>query len=334
MSQDLVINGVTYNGVESISVPNTSGKTVQYHTDAVRYVEQELTEDQKAQARENIGLGEAFKAEIVQMVIESLGGNPVFGYVDANNNIIVSGNLADGSYAVKYEMENGSKVDIGNLVLDTNVYYTVTNSLTNCTNSNNATRAVQGESYSATITAKSGYELKSVSVTMGGSAVSVTNGKINIASVTGNIVITAVAEEIQASYNNLADPSSDDWWADSSLSSSADRRTGKTGFAVSNFIGPLNNGDIVRIKGIDTTGTIAEYRCAIYNSNKTLNTGFGTGALSALAGIGSKPITNLTQTSNTAQFTVGSGNGTYFRIGGKLNGTANDVIITINEPID
>lgn len=59
MSQDLVINGVTYNGVESISVPNTSGKTVQYHTDAVRYVEQELTEAQKAQARANIGASAA-----------------------------------------------------------------------------------------------------------------------------------------------------------------------------------------------------------------------------------------------------------------------------------
>ena len=140
---------------------------------------------------------EADKAEIVQMVIESLGGNPVFGYVDANNNIIVSGNLADGSYSVKYEMENGSKVDIGNLVLDTNVYYTVTNSLTNCTNSNSATSIAKGESYTATITANDGYELKSVAVTMGGSAVTVTNGVINIASVTGDIVITAVAEEVK-----------------------------------------------------------------------------------------------------------------------------------------
>lgn len=61
------------------------------------------------------------KAEIVQSVIESLGGNPVFGYVDENNNIIVSGNLADGSYSVKYEMEDGSTIDIGELVLDVEV---------------------------------------------------------------------------------------------------------------------------------------------------------------------------------------------------------------------
>ena len=46
-----------------------------------------------------------------------MGGSPVFGYVDENNNIVVSGNLAEGSYSVKYEMEDGSTVDIGSLVL-------------------------------------------------------------------------------------------------------------------------------------------------------------------------------------------------------------------------
>lgn len=141
---------------------------------------------------------EADKTELVAMVIESLGGNPVFGYVDENNNIIVSGNLADGTYFVKYEMEDGSTVDIGDLVLDTNVYYTVTNTLTNCTNSNSATQAVGGGSYSAIITANSGYELSSVVVTMGGTDISssaVSGGTITIANVTGKIVITAVAEE-------------------------------------------------------------------------------------------------------------------------------------------
>ncbi len=64
---------------------------------------------------------ESDKAEIVQAVIESLGGNPVFGYVDENNNIIISGNLADETYLVKYEMEDGTTVDIGELVLEEEV---------------------------------------------------------------------------------------------------------------------------------------------------------------------------------------------------------------------
>lgn len=119
----------------------------------------------------------------------------VFGYVDENNTIVLNGNLADGTYTLKYEMDNGEIVNIGNMVLDSNVYYSITKNLTQCSINNSATQIVEGESYSATITANDGYELKSVSVTMGGSAVSVSGGVINIASVTGNIVITAVAEE-------------------------------------------------------------------------------------------------------------------------------------------
>ena len=133
----------------------------------------------------------------LEITAETVEGD-VFGYVEDDNTIVLNGNLADGTYSIKYEMENGTTVNIGNLVLDSTVYYTVTNTLTNCTNSNSATKVAQGSAYSATITAKSGYELKSVTATMGGSAVSVSNGKINIASVTGNIVITAVAEEVKA----------------------------------------------------------------------------------------------------------------------------------------
>lgn len=120
----------------------------------------------------------------------------VVGNVDIGNNIVLIGDLADGTYTVKYEMEDGSTVNIGNLVLDTNVYYSITNNLTNCVSSNGSTSVAQGNSYSATITANDGYELKSVSVTMGGTAVSVSSGTINIASVTGDIVITAVAEAV------------------------------------------------------------------------------------------------------------------------------------------
>lgn len=129
----------------------------------------------------------------------------VFGYVDENNNIVLNGNLADGSYSIKYETEdengNITIIDIGDLVLDSNVYYSVTNTLTNCTSDNSATQLVEGDSYSATITANDGYELSSVVVTMGGTDVSasaVSGGSISIASVTGDIVITAVAEEKQA----------------------------------------------------------------------------------------------------------------------------------------
>ncbi len=60
---------------------------------------------------------ESDKAYIVSSVIDSLGGNPVFGIVDENNNIVVSGNLGTGTYIVKYELEDGTTVDIGELTL-------------------------------------------------------------------------------------------------------------------------------------------------------------------------------------------------------------------------
>ena len=49
---------------------------------------------------------------IVQQVITALG-TPVFGTVDADNNIILTGELADGTYTIKYEDVNGNVVDIG-----------------------------------------------------------------------------------------------------------------------------------------------------------------------------------------------------------------------------
>lgn len=80
------------------------------------------------------------------------------------------------------------------------ITYMVTNTLTNATNSNSAARVNKGASYSATIRAHSGYELGSVTVTMGGTNITtsaVSGGSITIASVTGNIVITAVATKTE-----------------------------------------------------------------------------------------------------------------------------------------
>lgn len=76
--------------------------------------------------------------------------------------------------------------------------YTITNNLTQCTNSNAATTINEQTAYSGTLTASSGYVLETVTVTMGESDITSTaysNGTISIASVTGNIVITAVATE-------------------------------------------------------------------------------------------------------------------------------------------
>lgn len=175
----------------------------------------------------------------------------VYGNVDSENNIIVIGTLADGTYTVKYEMEDGTTIDIGELVLDNNVYYPITNNLTNCVNSNSATQAIQGESYSATITANDGYVLSSVVVTMGGTDISstaVSGGTVSIASVTGNIVITAVAEEIGIT-NWIKEVG---YTPDTRLSLSSGNTKTASGYECTGFI-PAKYGDVIYLENIDLT---------------------------------------------------------------------------------
>ena len=80
----------------------------------------------------------------------------------------------------------------------------ITNTLSNCVSSNSSKFVDKGSSYSATISASTGYTLTgaTVSVTMGGTDITSTaynNGSITIASVNGNIVITVTAAAISVS---------------------------------------------------------------------------------------------------------------------------------------
>ena len=78
---------------------------------------------------------------------------------------------------------------------------TVTYNLTNCVSSNTETILESGSSYSTVLSVQEGYELKTVTVLMGGVDVTsavYSNGTITIAEVTGNIVITAIASDTTA----------------------------------------------------------------------------------------------------------------------------------------
>lgn len=81
--------------------------------------------------------------------------------------------------------------------------YIISNELVNVTSNNSAASIAEGSSYTAILTANDGYTLGSVTVTMGGVDVTsdvYADGVINIASVTGNVEITAsaIAEEVAA----------------------------------------------------------------------------------------------------------------------------------------
>lgn len=95
----------------------------------------------------------------------------------------------------------GGKTDSCSVTAVQMNYYSVTNNLTNVTNSNSASSVLEGESYSATLSVSSDYNLTDVQITMGGTNItsSAYNGEtheIYISSVSGNITITASATKI------------------------------------------------------------------------------------------------------------------------------------------
>ena len=111
----------------------------------------------------------------------------------------VSGGTTDGS-AISVEMRFNGAPYLGDAWASAPTAYSVTNNLTNVTNSNTDASADSGAAYSGTLTAAAGYEMASVVITMGGVDITSTayddsDGSISIASVTGNIVITASAVE-------------------------------------------------------------------------------------------------------------------------------------------
>lgn len=312
------------------------GITLGIHTDGLVYA---FVDD------EPVGTGVEFMAATGDVV----------GWVDSANNIVLTGNIPDGTYTLKYEKENGEQINVGNLVVDSNVYYLISVNCTNCTCDNNAIQVISGSNYEATIAASDGYKLDSVVVTMSG--VDVTSdvydnltGIISIENVIGNVVITAVASVLQG---NLADPTSADWLTDSRLASGYGYAKTLSGCIFTNYI-PAKRGDVLRVKGLGLKTLVGTTNSMIGMYLSTDTTADSTGKLNAYKGfiatsIGSSISTegvkeNVTQDGDVYTYTLGeradgqygSFSFEYIRISAPLADgyTADDVVITINEPIE
>lgn len=238
----------------------------------------------------------------------------VYGYVDSNNTVTLQGNLTSGNYTIKYEVldANGNIIrtyEIGDMELDTTIKnYSVTNNLTNCTNSNTVTSVQEGSSYNAIITANSGYILSGANVTMGGSPVTVTDGVINIASVTGDIVITAVAEA-EAVKTNFCVPLGDGWISGGRCSSAGADRKDSPGVALTNYIA-VQNGDILSVQNLAvSTSTYS----GLYKSDKVAIGGFTFPA----SGSNSGYVKDVSINGGQCQFTIDNANAGYIRICGE-----------------
>lgn len=223
------------------------------------------------------------------------------------------------------------------------VYHTVTATLTHVTSSNGAATVEDGTAYATTLTAESGYTLDTVTVTMGGTDVTATaydsaTGVVSIASVTGNVAITASAI-VPVSYTNLVPTSTDTSGAIFNGTGYQDNmRIGSSGststydhFATTGFI-PFTQGQTIRLGGDGVT--FAEYGCMLYfyNTDKSArssagvaydrvgNANYGEWSTESTAAFVYKP-------KNTPNYADG-----YIRISAKGSGA--NLIITADEPIE
>ncbi len=142
----------------------------------------------------------------------------------------------------------------------------ITQTLTACTSSNPRIYAIDGQSYVTTLTANEGYDISSVTITMGGIDVSkyYKDGVISIPNVTGDIIITATAVVQAPSYTNQIPLSigsdgqpfngGSGFMVGKRWSSSSGTAVDNSGSFITGFI-PVKDGDVIRFSGSFIEGT-------------------------------------------------------------------------------
>lgn len=156
-------------------------------------------------------------------------------------------------------------------------YYSISATLRNVTSSNDAVSIAEGAAYTATLTVADGYELKTITVTMGGQDITSTaysGGVVSIAEVTGNIVITATAAEIVNYVNQLAISTDTDGsiyngvgYKENSYLSAGNVGT-RNNVYTTGFI-PCKAGDTLYFKNVGMQGGQSNHRFSLYTSEKT-----------------------------------------------------------------
>lgn len=208
----------------------------------------------------------------------------VVGTIDENNNILLSGDIADGTYKLKYEYDDGDIREVGSIVISSIVTYSITKTLSNCTASG-ATTINKGSTATVTITANSGYELPD-SITVSGASYTwdKASGKIVLSNPTGNVAITVTAEEtvVTPSYTNLlplsvnADGSDykgtngeDGYKAGYKMSTSGGGESATSGAYCSGFMPITDIYSTIRVKNIVLSNTANVNNFVFYDSTKT-----------------------------------------------------------------
>lgn len=224
------------------------------------------------------------------------------------------------------------------------VYYSITNSLSNASSDNSAMSAEEGTSYTATITAEDGYDLDSITVTMGGVDVTdsvVSNGVITIPAVTGNVVITAMAIK-HVNYINQLRISTDEngavyngtgYKAGAYLSSG--NEVAKDGYYISGFI-PVEFGDTIYFKNCTILAEQEYHRFAAYDDNKVWLSYRQQNTQAAIVVKAGKPVYGAD--GKMVSLTIGGAGDSYWS-GVKYmrfccSYLGADSVVTVNEPIE
>ncbi len=230
--------------------------------------------------------------------------------------------------------------------------YNVTYNLTQVTSSNTAAEVVEGNAFTATLTASAGYVLDTVTVTMGGVDITETayaGGVVTIENVTGHIVITAVAEVIPVNYTNVLATAqaygstavyNSVGYADGKyLSTSAAPYEGTdSAFFLTGYMSytPADKKPIY-IKGAVWTED-SHSRMNFFNSSKaiigTYINGGGSSAnkMSTYFTVETLGSNYIKLTPTATQLSADAASVVYFRM--SLKGKGSGVIITIDEPIE
>lgn len=251
-------------------------------------------------------------------------------------------NVVNPSEQVLYSFCYGAGID-RTIGYAATVYHSITNALTNVTTSNDAGAAEDGTSYTATLTAKSGYTLGEVTVKMGGAdittaAYNASSGEISISKVTGDVVITAKATKV-VSYHNLVPTAIDSSGAsapytDGRMLSSSGTISEYNHFTTTGFI-PFDGGaiHIYRIGGDGITWDEYGARLAWYKADFTLK-----GSVLGYNQIGNSIYypTKVDDPNAAAAFSTDANvappqGAAYFRVSAKGNGE--NLVVTLDEEI-
>lgn len=187
-----------------------------------------------------------------------LGGDIEHGAI---NYLLLLGYTADQINSFRQNMIDGEPTTI--------TTHSVSYSLTHTTSSNTLTAVCKGSTFTATMSAESGYALSTFTCTMGGAPQTVSGGTVTITNVTGDIVVTAVSTS-QVVYDWVDMDPTITYGLKLSSSDGSEAGTGQTQYSASEKV-QLGDTTSVRLSNTYKTGSWeGSAQMYYYDSNDTL----------------------------------------------------------------